>query len=90
MRASAALLLACIGLAACGGAPVRSATAAPLTADNSRHAVVPIPPRPAVAPADLNVADFMYGPPPHNRIDPRMRCRFDCPTYPANLPPPVQ
>ena len=90
MRASAVMMLPCIGLAACGGVPGRSATAAPLAAGNGRQAAVPAPPRPAAAPAELNVADFMYGPPPHNRIDPRMRCRFDCPTYPANLPPPVQ
>ncbi len=90
MRRYTLMLLTCIGLAACAGAPGGAATAAPLTMTNNQPVVVPNPPQPSVAPADLDIADFMYGPAPHNRVDPRMRCRFDCPSYPANLPPPVQ
>jgi hypothetical protein len=89
MRAITFMLLACICLAACGAAPAQFEAVAPLAADGHPAAAMPAPP-PSPAPAGLNVADYMYGPPPHNRIDPRMRCRFDCPTYPANLPPPIR
>lgn len=90
MRAVGFMLLGCIGLAACGATPAGTAVAAPPAATEAQAIAAPAPPRPAAGPVGLNITDFMYGPPPHNRIDPRMRCRFDCPKYPANLPPPVQ
>lgn len=90
MHSSTVMLLACIGLAACAGAPGHGPTAAGLTMSDNRPSLLPDPPRPAIAPTDLDVADYMYGPAPHNRVDPRMRCRFNCPTYPADLPPPVR
>jgi hypothetical protein len=90
MRSTGLLLAACIGLAACASAPASVATtpAQRATAGNQLAYVAAVP-RPVPASPELNIADFMFGPPPHTRIDPRMRCRFDCPIYPANLPPPV-
>jgi hypothetical protein len=85
MRAFAAMLFGCAILAGCGEPP-----AAPAPFRTAVTSPPPAAPAPAPASSGLNIADYMYGPPPHNRIDPRMRCRFDCPTYPANLPPPVQ
>jgi hypothetical protein len=37
-------------------------------------------------PATLNLADYMFGPPPHNHIDPGLRCWMRCPKKP---PPPI-
>jgi hypothetical protein len=49
------------------------------------RAAIPVPGTPP--PADLNLADYIFGPPPHNHIDPGIRCWMHCPKPPAKLPP---
>ena len=79
-------LSACALLAACDGMPN---TAAPAPALAYRQAAIAPPPPPP--PPEFSLTDYMFGPPPHNRMDPGLRCRFNCPkrpeTAPLQLPP---
>lgn len=88
MRVLALLLVVAGALSACAAPP--AAAPGPTLAQASPAPVPPVAspaptPPPAYIRADgksVDLADYMYGPPPHDRIDRRVRCRFDCPKYP--------
>jgi uncharacterized lipoprotein YmbA len=80
-----AVLAACL-LSACasGAGPVpRQVLAQHIAQPSAEPTPAPAPAAtPSVAASSLNLADYMYGPPPRTRVDRRLRCRFDCPAYP--------
>lgn len=84
MRVLALLLLAAGALSACAAPP----PAAPPAQQFSQRQLPPAPeatPPPAHIRANgtvMDLADYMYGPPPRTKVDARVRCRVDCPNYP--------
>lgn len=98
MRLKRCAVLAAGLLSACAAGPEpapRQAIAQHAAAQVAAAPVAPVPAStaPATTASGLNLADYMYGPPPRTKVDRRLRCRFDCPAYPPGSlmdPPPAR